>query len=406
MPSCRTTIVLAACLGFCAAAAIAGEPRWKKHDINPKSEFEAAGVLDVDADGKLDIVSGDTWYRGPDFRESFKVRDFTKTGTYFNCFACLPMDVNADGKVDFVTCSYFEKNVGWVENPGSPGKSWTYHEIDLPGPSEAAVLVDLDGDGALDVLPNTVSTVVWYGLEKAGSEPKWNRHDFGALSEKVKGHGVGTGDVNGDGKLDLLTPTGWFEASAKGLEPTATWHPAWNLGATGIQILARDIDGDSLSDVVYGMGHARGLFWIKQEKGSNGEPTWSQPIEIDRSLTSVHTLLWADIDGDGKKDELVTGKRVYAHEVEEGDTEASQVAWYNFDRAAKSWKKHSIFLGQPATNAPKEAAKRSAQKDFPAGTAGTGLEMTAIDIDGDGDIDLVCSGKSGLYLFENVGSAP
>src|SRR5262249_21961132 len=123
---------------------------------------------------------------------------------------------------------------------------------------------------------------------------------------------------------------------------------------------------------------------------------------IDMTPSSVHTQLWADLDGDGKADELITGKRVYAHEVEPGDTEASQVAYYTFDRAAKSWKKHTIFQGEPAKDAPKEGAKRDAQKDFPPGTAGTGLEMVAIDIDGDGDTDLVCPGKSGLYLFENL----
>ena len=48
--------------------------------------------------------------------------------------------------------------------------------------------------------------------------------------------------------------------------------------------------------------------------------------------------------------------------------------------------------------------KRDAQKDFPPGTAGTGLQMTAIDLDHDGDLDLICPGKSGLYYFENLGS--
>src|SRR3954468_22670469 len=84
---------------------LAGEPRWKKRDINARSPFEAAGVFDVDNDGKLDIVSGDTWYRGPAFAETFKVRDVTRTGTYLNDFATLPCDVNGDGNTDFVTCS-------------------------------------------------------------------------------------------------------------------------------------------------------------------------------------------------------------------------------------------------------------------------------------------------------------
>ncbi len=382
-----------------SALAAAPEVRWKKHDINPRSVFEAAGAFDVDGDGKLDVVSGTTWYKGPDFKESFPVREVQKVGTYYNCFSTIPMDVNADGKMDFVSCSYFGKNIGWVENPGSPGKTWTYHEIDLPGPSEAAVAVDLTGDGKPEILPNTVNVVVFYELEKAGPEPKWKKYDLGTAAAS---HGVGTGDVNGDGKLDLITPKGWFEATEDHSPAGWKWHPEFNLGATGIQILGKDVDGDGLADLVYGMGHARNLMWVKQEKGSGGERTWSKPMVIDDTQSSVHTLLWADLDGDGKKDELVTGKRVYAHEVEPGDVEAPQVTYYTFDKESKSWKKHPIFTGEAAKDAPKEGGKRDAQKDFPPGTAGTGLEMTAIDIDGDGDIDLLCPGKSGLYLFENL----
>jgi hypothetical protein len=94
---------------------------------------------------------------------------------------------------------------------------------------------------------------------------------------------------------------------------------------------------------------------------------------------------------------MITGKRVYAHEIEPGDVEPSQVAYYKFDKEKQAWVKYPIFLGEAAKDAPKEGNKRDAQKDFPAGTAGTGLETTAIDIDGDGDIDLICPGKSGLH---------
>ena len=100
-----------------AASSQADEPRWKQHTINGKSEFEAAGVFDVDNDGKLDIVSGDTWYRAPDW-QPYPVREVARVGTYYNDFATHPLDVNGDGHVDFVTCSYFGRNVGWVENPG------------------------------------------------------------------------------------------------------------------------------------------------------------------------------------------------------------------------------------------------------------------------------------------------
>jgi len=78
------------------------------------------------------------------------------------------------------------------------------------------------------------------------------------------------------------------------------------------------------------------------------------------------------------------------------------IAWYQFDTQAKNWVKHKIFQGEPAKDAPQKAEQRLALKDFPPGTAGTGLQLTAIDIDG--DLDLVCPGKSGLYLFENLGN--
>ncbi len=144
---------------------------------------------------------------------------------------------------------------------------------------------------------------------------------------------------------------------------------------------------------------------MKQGKGASGERTWTKGT-IDNSVASVHTLLWADIDGDGKAHELVTGKRVYAHEIEPGATDGSLIAWYHFDPADQG-------LGQ-ARDLPGRAGQERTRRrqpiawpsrTFPPGTAGTGLQLTAIDIDGDGDLDLVCPGKSGLYLFENLGAA-
>lgn len=401
MPMTRTTMAALVLAVLAQVSARAAEPRWKQHTINGKSEYEAAGVFDVDNDGKLDILSGDTWYRAPDWTP-YHVRDVVREGTYYHCFATLPLEVNGDGKTDYVTCGYHGKNVGWVENPGAAGKDWTYHAIDVPGSSEAAAMVDLNGDGKLDILPNTVNVVVWYELLKAGPRPEWKTHNLGTTAA---GHGVGSGDVNGDGRVDILTLKGWLENPADPKSDTWAWHPEWQLGQAGIQILARDVTGDGLADVVWGMGHNYGLNYLEQGKGTGGERTWTKH-EIDPKLAQVHTLLWADLDGDGKDDELVTGKRVYAHEIEPGATDASVIAYYKFDRKAAQWSRHIIYQGAPAANAPAKREDRLALRDFPAGTAGTGLQMTAIDIDRDGDLDLVCPGKSGLYLFENLGAKP
>ena len=169
----------------------------------------------------------------------------------------------------------------------------------------------------------------------------------------------------------------------------------------GLVVAARDVDGDGLADLIYGNGHGYGLSWMKQGKGEKGEPTWTKAA-IDPRLALVHTLLWADLDGDGKPNELVTGMRVYAHETDSGSTDAPVIAYFTFDKTTQKWDRHVIYQGEPATNAPKDGGKREAQKDFLPGTAGTGLQMIAIDIDKDGDTDLICPGKSGLYLFENL----
>lgn len=392
------TMILFGSAAIAAPAARSGAARWKKHDINPDVPFEAAGAADFDGDGKIDIFSGDSWYRAPRFTRH-KVRDVAPSANpkYQEDFADMPMDVNADGKPDLVTCSYFGKLLGWIEHPGDPTKPWTTHVIDRPGASEACRLVDINGDGRLDILPATNNVVVWYDLVQQKPEVKWEKR---VVSTEGPGHGNGVGDLNGDGRLDIIVPRGWYEQPRDALRDPWTFHKEFNLGGAGILILGRDVDGDGLGDVVWGMGHAFGLFWLRQVKGEKGERNWEKH-DIDTGLSQAHTLLWVDLDGKGEP-ALVTGKRVYSHEVEAGATDAPGVYAFRFDRKAASWRKEVIYEGKPAPNAPAAAKDRDALKDFARGTAGTGLHIEAIDIDRDGDVDLVCPGKSGLYLFENL----
>src|SRR3974390_3400944 len=120
---CRSILAAGAGLFLLVGSTGAGEPTWKQHAINGKSEFEAAGVFDVDNDGKLDIVCGDTWYQAPDWKPHH-IRDVQRVGTYYNDFATYPVDINGDGYTDYITVSYFGKNVGWVENPGKLDVAW------------------------------------------------------------------------------------------------------------------------------------------------------------------------------------------------------------------------------------------------------------------------------------------
>lgn len=374
--------------------------KWQKHTINDQSPYEACGAADFNGDGKLDIFSGDSWYEAPTWTKH-KVRDVPASAPnphYYEDFSDSPLDVNGDGRPDIVTCNYFGKRVGWVENPGGDAtQPWKEHEIDLPGNMETGELIDLNGDGKLDFLPNTGNVVVWYELTQQKPEVVWKKHDLGS---EGSGHGVGAGDVNADGRVDIITPKGWHEQPADGSDKWP-FHPEFQLGAAGIFIHGRDVDGDKLTDIVWGMGHGFGLSWLKQSTAADGKREWTKHT-IDDTFSQAHTLAFANLDGKGEP-ELITGKRVYAHEVEPGDTDGSVVFYYSFDRKSGTWNKHTIFHGDPAVNAPKDAKDRWALKDFPKGSAGVGLQVAVIDMDKDGDLDLVCPGKSGLYMFENLG---
>ena len=148
------------------------------------------------------------------------------------------------------------------------------------------------------------------------------------------------------------------------------------------------------------MGHDYGLFWLRQSTDKQGTRVWDKE-RIDTSFSQVHTLQLADLDGDSRP-EIVTGKRVYAHEVEPGATDAPCVYSFHFDLEKARWIKRVVYEGKAAPNAPADKAQRAALKDFERGSAGTGLQIDARDMDGDGDVDLVCPGKSGLYWFENL----
>jgi hypothetical protein len=371
-------------------------PGWPKHTINDRSPFEAVGVADFNGDGRPDVFSGDSWYAAPQWTP-YRVREVAVSPNprYREDFADAPLDVNGDGHTDIVTCAYFTKKVAWLEHPGDPEQPWTEHAIGTPGSMETGYLLDLYGDGNPVFLPNPAGQVGWYELAAQNGQVHWKHRQ---LTPEGSGHGVGHGDVNSDGRVDILTPHGWYEQPAT---RDADWpfHREFSLGVASIAIHGHDFDGDGDTDIVWGMGHDYGLLWLRQGTDASGRRTWTR-AEIDMSFSQVHTLALADFDGDGTL-EFATGKRIYAHEGEPGATDAACVYLFRFDRRADRWIREVIYQGEGAPFAPLNVEQRDALRDFRRGTAGTGLQMAAADLDGDGDLDLVAPGKSGLYWFEN-----
>jgi hypothetical protein len=329
---------------------------------------------------------------------TYKVRD-VPLGTnphYYEDFADFPLDVDRDGKVDIVTCAYFSKRIAWVQQPNDPTTQWTEHTIDMPGSMETGYGLDLYGDGTPVFLPNVGGQVCWYERTPATSPVQWEKRQ---LTSEGAGHGLGHGDINSDGRVDIITPKGWYEQPQL---RNAEWkyHSEFELGTASIEIIGHDFDGDGDTDIVWGMGHGFGLHWLKQSVDGAGQRTWTKE-DIDTSFSQVHTLHLADFDGDSEF-EFVTGKRIYAHTSEEGATDAPCIYSYSYDRKGLKWIKNIVYEGQPAPAAPINIEQRDAMKDFRPGSAGTGLQMAIQDMDKDGDMDIVAPGKSGLYWFENL----
>ena len=356
------------------------EVRFRKVVVNAKSDFEAANAADIDGDGKLDIVSGDTWYRAPNW-EPVRFRDISVWGRgpgssgYRGSFAELPLDVNGDRRIDIVSSDYATGEVFWHENPGDGAQAtWQRHLIAKPGSAETSVFAPISGRNASDVLPNVASKVVWYELRKSGPKPEWVEHVVGAHGA---GHGIGFGDIDRDGKTDLITPTGWWR-NIDAVRDQWEWRPEFRCQPAdlGISTPVHDFDGDGDNDIVFGSGHNYGLYWLRNEGGGK----WEQ-LPIDLSESQYHALILTRLERRAEP-VVVTGKRYLAHDHDPGAEEPLSLTIYAYDRKAKSWKKHPIDRGS---------------------AVGTGLQLNAVDIDRNGRPDILAPGKSGLYLFENLG---
>jgi len=385
-PTFRATI-LALLLTFgswlLAPPVKADDLAFRKHVINPESEFMAAAVFDVNKDGKPDIVCGGFWYEAPTWKKHF-LRNVEVMNGRPDGYAHQVLDVNGDGYPDIVTINWRSRSVRWIENPGADlakEEEWKSHTIATPGNMETGRLVDILGDGTPCILPSTVA--FWWELKRmpnpaGGVTPEWIQH---TLPREIAGHGVGFGDVNGDGRGDIIGHAGWLEAPADRRNGQWTWHPDFDLGQASIPILVVDVDGDGLNDIVWSMGHDYGVYWLQQKKSREGKVTWIRHT-IDTSWAGSHSPLWVDLDGDGKR-ELIVGRRYRAHEgADPGEFDPQAIYRYVYDNKTRTWQKSTISYNDDTC---------------------FGLDPVAVDLTGSGKRDLVFGGRHGLYWLENLG---
>jgi len=354
---------------------------WEKTKLD-SLPFESAGVFDVNNDGVPDIVCGGYWYEGPDWQKH-KVCDLKPYGEYYDDFSTIPIDVNGDGYLDVVTGGWFGGTLFWRENPGGKPVEWKTHVIDECGRIETTRAWDVDGDGELEIVPNTVGNPqFFYKLVRDSEGRGTGQFRKVMVWSGTTEHGLGFGDVDGSGRGSLVECRGWLEPPRAPLDQPWVFHPEFNLGVASVPIIVADTNKDGLAELVVGRAHGYGLDYYRQSTSEGGVRTWTRH-PIDPYFSQYHEMHYVDIDGDGEK-ELITGNRYRAH-CGNDVGETNVVGLYYFKWNGESFTKQVIDHG--------EAGESS----------GTGIHLSIADVDGDGRLDIVAPGKEGLFLFKNLG---
>ncbi len=382
----------------CSCAFAAGKmPQYKKYVLSDQFFAEGANVGDFNKDGHLDVIAGPYWYEGPDFKVKHEIypAEAFNPEAYSDNFLCFVDDFNGDGWPDYFICPHPGTQSYWYENPKGKDGHWTKHMALEELGGESPGWADILGTGKKGPVYNMNGYIGFGTYEIKNGAPEWT---FNAVSPKDDRfqrytHGIGHGDINGDGRVDLVDMEGWWEQPEK-IEKGKPWkfHP-FHFADAAAQILVYDVDGDGKNDVVCAWNcHLYGLVWYKQLRDADGKITWEKhelltPNPDENSsefrVSQLHAFDTADFNGDGLLD-FVTGKRWWAH-GSKGDKEANAAAvlyWFELKRDGKGG----------ATFVPHKIDDDS----------GVGTQVIAADLNKDGVPDIIVSNKKGTFVHLSV----
>ena len=386
---------------------------WKKTVVSKKFTSEGVAVADVNKDGKMDILTGEIWYEAPDWkphRLQPGKDDYTngQNNVYSKSFACWADDINGDSWPDLIVVGFPGAPCHWFENPQGKEGMWPAHEIWHSACNETPQYLDLFGTNKRVLLmsfqPKGKENQGQMAYFTPGQDPTklWEMHPISqpSVPPEIKdnkpvpntgkvipgtfrfSHGLGAGDVNGDGKLDVLCTGGWWEQPAKPGSEAWLFHPA-NLGPDCADMYATDLDGDGKADILSSSAHNYGIWSHLQKSGKGGAPSFLKQDLFPKLVSQTHAMHFVDINGDGLKD-LVTGKRKWAHGPKGDADPAADPCLYWFE-ARKS--KDGIVTFDP---------------HLIDADSGVGTQFVVTDFNGDKLLDVIVANKNGVFLIEQV----
>ena len=379
------------------APAASAETQFQKQILTDQYFCDGITSGDINRDGKADIVAGPFWYEGPGFtnrHEFYPAKPFpTEPGPTDSMFSFVH-DFNGDGWPDILVLGRVHLHQAfWYENPHGHSGPWKKHFVFDRIKGESPPFQDVDGDGKPELVTHDGTR---WGLVQPDWNQPTNAWSFKPITASAQYeqfyHGTGIGDVNGDGRLDLILDEGWYEQPA---DPRAEWTKhAFKFGAKGgAQMFVLDVDGDGDNDIISAIdAHGWGLAWFEQVK-VGGQITFKKHMIMGTreeekkygvAFTQPHALALADMDGDGLRD-LIVGKRMWAHGPK-GDIEPMAepvLYWFKLVRDAGGARFEPHLIDR---------------------ASGVGVQVTAMDVNADGRPDVLTVSKLGSFVFLSTAS--
>ena len=408
-------------LSLASLTPLCAEVSFKKQTLTTEFVAEGCDIADFDHDGKMDITAGcQIWY-GPDFSRkanftppSVNADGPTKTPYnpakgYSDYFLAYAHDFNGDTWADILVYGLPGEPALLYVNPKGKAGDWEKRNIFDVADGESPDLKDMNGDGKPELLVHSSNAnkpkeangmgggqlgyaeIDWANpLSKARFRPITPKSPDNDKKYFRYSHGYGAGDVNGDGKMDLLNKEGWWEqpADAKSdkdwvLHPAAFTTPG---GRGGSFMYAYDVNGDGRNDVITSYdAHGFGLGWFEQNAdGSFKEHKFmgGKPEENPQGVkfSQLHAMRLVDVDGDGLMD-IVTGKRRWAHGpmADDEPNAAPVLYWFQLKRDGKGGAEYIAH-----------------QIDD---DSGVGTQVTTGDLNNDKKPDVIVANKKGVFVF-------